>query len=348
MKIAHLIWGLGVGGAENMLADIANAQAEEHDVCVIVGNDDADAAIMAALGDRVKRVFLGRPPGSANPWFVVKLLGKLWSMRPDIIHVHQESFIRLRRLMPAPMLLTVHDTRQTLSLAVAGFDSVCCISEAVRDDVVARFQLANPRVVHNGVNFPAVTVKQDYGGPPPFRIVQVSRLDHEKKGQDLLIRAVQRVNDILGEGMVTVDFIGEGTSLDFLKQLAVECNIGKYCRFLGARSRQYIYANLRDYDLLVQPSRYEGFGLTVVEGIAAGLPVLVSDIEGPMEIIDGGRLGRSFHSADFIDCADKVILLAEESRHNDFATHMRTRLVVARNRFDISLTARNYLDAYDR
>ena len=68
------------------------------------------------------------------------------------------------------------------------------------------------------------------------------------------------------------------------------------------------------YDLLVQPSRYEGFGLTVVEGMAAGVPVLVSDIEGPMEVIDKGRHGFAFRSEDFHDCGDRMMEIMELSR----------------------------------
>jgi glycosyltransferase involved in cell wall biosynthesis len=345
MKIVHLIWGLNVGGAETMLVDIANMQAEDHDVWLIIGNDDVDVAIVSALDSRAHGVFLARPPGSRNPWYALKLLSSLWRIRPDVIHVHQESFIRLKRLMPAPLLLTIHDTRSRLSPALAGYDSICCISEAVKNDVMARFPFSDPRVVHNGVKFSSIAVKQRYG-ETPFRIVQVSRLEHEKKGQDLLIRALRIVHGILGEDRVTVDFIGEGSSQEFLLNLAIECNVANHCSFLGVKSRQYIYANLHTYDLLVQPSRYEGFGLTIVEGIAAGLPVLVSDIEGPMEIIDGGNLGSCFRSDDVADCAAKIIELISESQQSDFSKRMKKRNDYAASRFDVGITAHNYVDEY--
>jgi glycosyltransferase involved in cell wall biosynthesis len=345
MKIVHLIWGLNVGGAETMLVDIANIQAENHDVWLIIGNNDVDISIVSALDSRVHGVFLARPPGSRNPWYTLKLLAFLWRIEPNVIHVHQESFIRLKRFMPAPLLLTIHDTRRSLSTAIVGFDSICCISEAVRNDVITRFALCNPGVVHNGVKFSSIAVKQDYG-KTPFRIVQVSRLEHEKKGQDLLIRSLRKVLDLLGDDLVTVDFIGDGSSREFLSNLAIEYNVRNQCNFLGIKKRQEIYANLHTYDLLVQPSRYEGFGLTVVEGIAAGLPVLVSDIEGPLEIIEGGRLGYCFKSDDVADCASKIIALIGESRHNDFPKRMLDRLACARRRFDVGITAQNYIKEY--
>lgn len=328
-----------------MLVDIASAQAQNHDVWLIIGNNDVDVSIKSSLNSRVHGVFLARPPGSRNPWYILKLLASLWRITPDVIHVHDESFIRLKRFMPAPLMLTIHDTRRTLCPALTNYDSICCISEAVRNDVTARAPLCNPRVVHNGIKFSSITVKQRYG-ETPFRIVQVSRLEYEKKGQDLLIRALRIVHDALGEDLATVDFIGEGSSREFLMSLATECKVANHCRFLGVKPRRYIYANLHTYDLLVQPSRYEGFGLTVVEGIAAGLPVLVSDIEGPMEIINNGKLGSCFRSDDVADLAAKIIELIGESRQSDFSKRMQDRIDCAISRFDVSVTAQNYIDEY--
>jgi glycosyltransferase involved in cell wall biosynthesis len=347
VKIVHLTWGLGVGGAETMLGDLAMEQASAHETWVIVVNRDIEASIALGASPSLRWVTLSRPPGSSNPWSLLKLILWLWWINPDVVHAHQESFIRLRRLIGAPMVLTIHGTRSPLSDGLAAFDSVCGISEAVRDDVVSRFPECRPRVIPNGINFKAMKLKALYGSSP-FRIVQVSRLAHEIKGQDLLIRALRPLLDRLGDNAVSVDFIGGGESLSLLRQLCVESGVDRQCRFLGAATRQSIYATLREYDLLVQPSRYEGFGLTVVEGIAAGLPVLVSDIEGPMEIIAGGELGWSFKSEDPRDLSNKLLDLIALSRESDFAERMRTRAELARGRFDITLTAQRYVDEYMR
>ncbi|MDA8155868.1 MAG: glycosyltransferase [Actinomycetota bacterium] len=58
--------------------------------------------------------------------------------------------------------------------------------------------------------------------------------------------------------------------------LAARLDAEEFRSFLGPMNRARIYENLCNYDLLVHPSRYEGFGLTVLEGIAAGLPALAS------------------------------------------------------------------------
>lgn len=345
MRIVHLTWGFGVGGSETLICDVAMGQAAEHEVCVVACNRDIDPAAARRIAASVRLIILGRPPGSANPWYLFKLILCLWRLRPQIVHAHQQSFSLLRRLIGAPMLLTLHNTRLHLGRGLAAFDAICCISEAVRVDVESRAPGHRLTVIPNGVKFNQLRHKSRYGGRP-FRIVQVGRLDHAQKGQDLLIRSLPALLESSQAGNVQVDFIGEGASLGYLQRLAIDCGVDDRCRFLGALGREAIYEALREYDLLVQPSRFEGFGLTVIEGIAAGLPVLVSDIEGPMEIISNGPLGWCFRSEDTADLSAKLIELVTLSAQPGFADLLLGRLERARSRYDIKVTVRRYLDEY--
>ncbi|MCC8171363.1 MAG: glycosyltransferase [Parabacteroides sp.] len=112
---------------------------------------------------------------------------------------------------------------------------------------------------------------------------------------------------------ISVDFIGTGESEATLKRLVKTLGVEEQVRFLGLRSRRYIYSCLKEYDLMCHPARYEGFGLTVAEGMAARLPVLVSTGGGPYEIIAQGRLGYAFENGNPQDCADKI-----EAIYNDY------------------------------
>jgi glycosyltransferase involved in cell wall biosynthesis len=94
--------------------------------------------------------------------------------------------------------------------------------------------------------------------------------------------------------------------MDKLKELVSQLGLENDVVFEGFKDRQWVFEHLRDYDLFLQPSDYEGFGLTVAEACAAKLPVLVSDVEGPLEVIDGGRLGMVFRHGDADDLANKL------------------------------------------
>ncbi len=346
MRVAHVIWSLKAGGSETMLVDIANEQARSNDVAVLIGNIDIDEVVLQSLSDRVAVELIGRPPASRNPWYIVKAIRALLSFKPDIVHAHQESFIKFLRPLSFHKVITVHDTNQRLK-DVQRYDAVFSISEAVRHDILAKQTGVHSTVIPNGICFSAVKAKTSYG-QLPFRIVQVGRLDHRIKGQDILLRALQPVSQLFGGRNVLIDFIGEGPSREYLVALATELGLAGQCRFLGGRSRKTIYEQLHAYDLLVQPSRYEGFGLTVVEAMAARVPVLVSNIQGPMEIIENGQHGYYFIAEDHLDCSKQISRIVEDSQTEGFAEALYTHYQYARSRFDIADTARLYLEAYKR
>lgn len=346
MRIAHLIWGLKLGGSETMLADIVNAQAATAEVALVIGNDVIDNTVLDTLSSEVATTLLRRPPGSRNPWHVLKLIQTLRRFNPDIIHAHQDSFAKVSRLLSAPMVLTVHDTNVKLE-SIESYSAIYCISNAVRNDVLRRYPATSPRVIYNGISSSKIPEKASYG-ESPFRIIQISRLHHDKKGQDILLKALQHLCGEKGEGRVLVDFIGEGTSREYLDALAEQLGVAKWCRFLGKLPRTAIYEQLHTYDLLVQPSRYEGFGLTVVEAMAARVPVLVSDIEGPMEVIDNGKYGYSFRMGDYLDCSRKIAHIMIDSQGEVFQDKLRGIAKYARRQFDVAGTAGCYLAEYTK
>jgi glycosyltransferase involved in cell wall biosynthesis len=346
MKIAHLIWGLDVGGAETMLVDIANEQALSAEVAIVVGNAAIDSTVFATLSSKVVTNLVRRPPGSRNPWHLLKLIHMLRKFSPDIVHAHQASFSKIARTLSAPMVLTVHETNVRLE-SIERYAAIYGISEAVRNDLLARHSICSPTVIHNGICFSKIPQKTSYGRFP-FRIVQVGLLSHDKKGQDILLRALQHVSGEMGDGQVLIDFIGAGTSREYLRNLAEQLGVAKWCRFLGQQPRSVIYDQLRTYDLLVQPSRYEGFGLTIVEAMAARVPVLVSDIEGPMEVIDHGNYGYFFWTGDHVDCGDKIALIMKDSQRDGVQEFLQGIAEYARRRFDVATTAKSYLDEYKK
>ncbi|MCD8282861.1 MAG: glycosyltransferase family 4 protein, partial [Prevotella sp.] len=218
---------------------------------------------------------------------------------------------------------------------------VFAISRAVHDELKAKYGVEST-VVNNGIitgNFK----RRDNDLPGErFRIVQVSRLEHDKKGQDLLIRAVADLHD---EG-ISVDFIGEGKSLNYLQSLAKELNISGQVCFLGKRTQEYISAHLCDYDLFVQASRYEGFALTVAEAMAANVPVLVSAGQGPAEVCCEDTYGCVFANGDYNDLVAKIRWI--RSQYPDAlrkATKAREHVCAA---YDVSVTARRYIEEYQK
>jgi glycosyltransferase involved in cell wall biosynthesis len=326
-----------------------NRQVLSADVVLVIGNRVADKRVLGGLSESVVVRHLGRPPGSRNPWYLFKLNRLARTFRPDIIHMHNASMIS-GLLVPTgtKVVLTAHNMKAAVSRAIYRYDRIFSISNAVRDSLQSgRWPVAST-VVFNGIRFDAFAPKVWKQQSAPFRIVQVGRLLSETKGQDVLLRAMRIVQDHIGPGMVTVDFIGDGPDRDVLMQLARSLDVAECCRFLGALPREVTYEMLPRYDLLVQPSLHEGFGLTVVEGVAAGLPVLVSDLDGPREILDGGRYGYLFEPGQSPDCARQILKIISESGTSGFSGGIVANRQALRCRFDVEKTADTYLSEYEQ
>lgn len=345
MKILHFIWSLGMGGAENIVVDIANAQSETNDVFLMIGNAEVDNSVQSRLNQSVSVLRIGRPQGSSNPYWVIKLLVAIRKLKPDVIHLHHCNLAKFGRFLPYPLILTVHTTGVEITNGGGGFVAICCISKAVLDDVHRRYANANPILVENGIVIKSL--KQRIGRlQPSFRVVQVSRLDHLTKGQDLLIRALALVTKTWKSGHVLVDFIGDGPSLPYLVSLANTEGVAQQCHFLGATPREKVYSDIGNYDLLVQPSRIEGFGLTIVEAMAAHLSVLVSDVDGPMEVISHGIYGKYFESSNVESLANSLILALSSIDDQEMVDQRNLAYKHVHEKYDVNRTANLYIDIY--
>ena len=306
MKIVHIIYSFNTGGAETMLIDIMNEQVKTEDVTLIIINDSKSDCLIDNIDKRVNIVYLNRIEKSKSIIPLIRLNFILWHMKPQAIHVHNESICAvISPHISRALFLTVHDLRVSMK-HVKRAKCLFAISDAVKDDILKRGKY-NVKVIPNGINIEQIE-KKEYtvaSCTEKFRIVQVARLESDKKGQDILIDAISILKE-RGINNVYADFIGTGSSMEELLKQAQRKGVEEKIGFLGLRDRKYIYRHLKDYDLMCHPSRYEGFGLTVAEGIAAMLPVLVSDEGGPYEIINKGELGYSFRMEDAKDCADRI------------------------------------------
>ncbi|OIN57794.1 glycosyltransferase [Arsenicibacter rosenii] len=344
MKIAHLTFSFETGGLQTMLIDILNEQCQQHEVSLIIINDFYEQALIDEIDTRVRVFCLNRKPGSRNPITLLKLNGLLYRLDPWVVHCHNNELIGLLTPHWYSTCLTVHDVNYP-NRYFRKYDKVFAISEAVANDLRQRTAVA-PVVIHNGINIRHIPVRDPYRFSPVFRIVQIGRLMHSKKGQDILLQAVAMLVHQQGMCRLRLDIIGEGDSLDYLKELVSSLDIAPYVSFLGLRSREFIYAQFRSYDLLVQPSLYEGFGLTVAEAMAAGVPVLVSDIEGPMEIIKQGVFGWHFPAGDAAACARQIAHIQAVYETEACRQKIRFAQEHARKAFSITQTARQYVMSY--
>ena len=294
-----------------MLSDIMNVQIKRNKVTLFVLTDDINEALINRLNKKITIVRLHRKIGSFNyfPYFYLNLKINFGGF--DLVHIHEKNI--WNQLFIAPWI-NIYQTVHNTGLYSENFKrckKIFSISKCVQNGLIKK-GYSNVVLAPNGIDISIIKRKKSFNTniDKLFRMVQVSRLIIEHKGQDLLLNAMHKLKKEgkLPQNMV-VDFIGEGCDRKVLEEMTLGCQLEKHVNFMGQKNRDYVYNHLCDYDLFVQPSRYEGFGLTVAEALAANVPVLVSKNEGPEEIVDYGRCGFLFENGNVDDLAEKLLYI---------------------------------------
>ena len=341
MKVTHIVWSLATGGVETMLVNIINEQVKYIKVQLIIINDKIEQSLISKISNSCIIVKIKRKPSSRNYFDLFKINMHLLSFLPNIIHLHSTNLSKLI-IGNWCLVRTIHNTHNPTE-EYPKMKALYAISCAVKD-YTDKQGFHNVTVVENGISTDSFRKKESFH-VDFYNLVQVSRLYKVSKGQHILLKAL---NILVNERKVYnfhMSFIGDGPSRNEYEQMVKDYKLVDFVTFEGKKTQDYLFDHLCDYDVAIQPSTHEGFGLTVAEAIAAKVPVLVSDIEGPMEIIDNGKYGMYFKKGDIIDLADKLEHILKGGYNynmiNPSYNHVKTH-------YDVSITAKNYLEEYKK
>ncbi len=177
-----------------------------------------------------------------------------------------------------------------------------------------------PTVIYN----PLTLMPGEVSEGTSKRFLAVGRFSHRHKGFDLLIKAF----NIFAKNNKDwhLDIVGEGPEEKLYKELIKEYKLEERITIHPFTNNiQAFYSNAQVY---VLSSRWEGFGLVLVEAMAHGLPVVSSDLPTSLEIM--GDFGMYFKNGDIEDLAGRL----EDATHIDWEAKSKEALEIAK-RFDI-------------
>jgi glycosyltransferase involved in cell wall biosynthesis len=185
---------------------------------------------------------------------------------------------------------------------------VCC-SRYVKEGAIQRFRLteAETAVVYNGVPIETFAIRaaesrKSRTDPTLFTIGMVARLEVHKD-QPTLIRAARILRN---RGVrARVWLVGEGSRRREFEGLIKAEGIAESVHLLGMR--RDIPELLGQMDVFVYSTTPdEGLGIALIEAMAAGVPVVASDVGACREVLDDGALGRLFTPGDGVALADAI------------------------------------------
>ena len=147
-----------------------------------------------------------------------------------------------------------------------------------------------------------------------FTLGVVSRLE-KIKGMDLVIPAFAEVLKQHPDTRLIV--VGDGTLRSTMEQQATEFGCADHITWAGRQPQEELNKWYSQMDIVLMPSRSEGFGLTAIEAMANGCVVVASNVGGLPEVVRNGVCGLLHRREDVTDMADKISsLISDKAIYN--------------------------------
>jgi L-malate glycosyltransferase len=347
MRILQICSAREIGGGERHLADLANGLTRrDHDVFAAL---IPSSPLRSELSSVPEQNILQAPMRNAlNVSSALKLARFASENRIQIIHAHVARDYPLAALVArrssAHLILTRHvlfPMNRAHKLTLRCTDRVSAVSQAVADGLRAQRIFSEDQIVliHNGIDVDRFArgredalAKKDL----THQNLRVGMIGHLApiKGQEDFIRAAA----IVCRQCQDVEFViaGEDKSRSGehrrnLERLIAELNLDQHVSLIGWVDD--VAKLLPNFDLFVSPSRSEPFGLSIVEAMAAGVPVIATASEGAREIIDDRQAGRLVPIGDVETLADAISgLLADPELRESISAEAQRRV---RERFSL-------------
>lgn len=329
MKILQIIPNLARGGAERICLDISNELVRVgHEVIVVIFKDiNQYPELSTELTVKAIPVTY-QPHLLKNDLIKVNELQKFTDLfQPDIIHSHlyEADLISLQLESDAKYFSHIHSKRIELTSPNNQFNLKKWLvnyielikyrrflknnkthSIAISNDCAqfarTRLRQAKHRVhlLHNCIDY-----KKFKTAPKklksPIQLVSVGTFN-SNKSQDFLIKVMDHLNQ--SNINVHLTLIGKGPLLKDCKKLVIELNLKEKITFEGQLAHPE--TKLANSHIFVHAAHSEAFGLALIEGMAASLPVISTDGFGNRDIIKEGENGYMIWNRDPIEFADKV------------------------------------------
>ncbi len=289
-------------------------------------------AEVLAMPVSVRRVRRGQvSPGRVHvsslfdaAWYTMRITRRLRRLRPDLVHTNTLKSALYgglaARLAGTPCLWHIRDrihrdylpgfTVRLVQMAARHLPThVVTYTNEMRECLGLDTDRASLLVDPVGEGWGDVTTDRPTSPPGQTTFGVVGRLA-PWKGQDLFLRSFSLAFPDGGQRAVIVGsaMFGEDTFADSLHKLAAELGIAERITFRGFVDD--IHSELATFDVLVHSSVIpEPFGNVVVEGMAAGLPVIAPDSGGPAEVITGGLDGILYPMGDAASLAECLCMV---------------------------------------
>lgn len=350
MKILYVITGLGGGGAEKVVCDLADKMNNFGHQVKIIYLKDRQVVVKPKSND-IELIYLGFENFISFFSSSIKLKKIISKFKPDVIHshmVHANLFVRLNRLfvqMPR-LICTAHNANEGGYIRMKLYSLTNNFSDLdtnVSNEALERFIKIKAFdekaiAIYNGIDlkkFEFSKKSREY----VINIIAVGRLTEQKDYPNFL----KALSLLPNKSIINVKIVGDGSEKNNIQKLISEYNLENTVEMLGRR--EDIPQLFSKADIFVLSSLYEGFGLVVAEAMASNTFVVATDSGGVKEVMggygilvppnDSEALAKGILSA--INLSDEEIRINNSGARNHVS-----------NNFDIDKIVEKWLEVYEK
>lgn len=353
MKVLHVITSLRMGGAEKLMVDLLPLLNSDGCECDLLTFDGSKTPFRSALEASGVKIFdFGRKTSAYSLKNLFRLIPLMRNY--DIVHTHNTApqlFAAIGSVLCSVGLCTTEHTTSNRRRdwrwyapvdrwMYSRYKAVISISDKTEEKLLEYIPNLPTRheIVYNGIPVdvyanagPSEEIGRKF--PDTIKIFMVAGFRYQKD-QPTVIKAMKHLPE-----KCHLFLVGDGVERQKSEKITAELNLTDRVHFLGRRSD--VPQLLKTADVCVISSHWEGFGLAAVEGMAAGVPVVASDIPGVAEVVKGA--GVLFEQGNHVALADEINRLLTDKTH--YSAIVASGLARARQ-FDISKMAQGYLKVY--
>ncbi len=368
--VAHILGGREMGGIATVVFSLLEEQSRSGNPILLALDDSTLAEIARRKGYRTD-VFRASPLAAPVAFYrVVRLLQR---EHVALIHTHSVlahifGYFIKRWMRKVSFLMHVHASIQrelvsqenmflkrklyayAISVAFRSCDALIANSDAVRRDLIERGVSAGKiSVIHNGVDVEKIRLAANSPEAPRSlserfgenRIIGTIGRFTPIKNQKLLLLAARTI--VKQHPDVLFVLVGDGKERGRLEQMGRELGLEDKLIFTGWLNSPYPI--LSRMDILVLPSLWEGLGVTILEAMALGKPVVATRVGGIPEVVGDGETGLLVPSDDEEALASALHKLLSDPELAQDMGH-RGKAVVEK-RFPSTRTAREVEEVYE-
>ena len=305
IKISYIIDDLSIAGAQVHLVRLVKGLHPEFDI-EIISLDSISDRLALQLPQDVKLKRFQMDSVRSHYFFIsfFQLISHLRKRKPDIVHTYLNTsnvfgllaarFSGIKKKIISRRDMGIFQTSRMakiealLSRYMA--QKVFCVCEAAAKDINKFNYISESKIViiFNGVDTKIFTPKKFYTTNDKVRFGVVATMNRIEKGHFDFLKAAYLLT-YKHHQKAEFWLVGDGPLRQKLEEMTMELNLMENVKFLGLQTN--LKPILKKLDVLVVPSYSEGISNAALEGMAVGLPIIATAVDGNIELIDPETTG---------------------------------------------------------